>query len=143
MLGKTEGRRRRGRQDKTVGWHHQPDGHEFEQAPRVDGQGRLACCSPWGGSRTWLTDWTELESSFTFGLILELTLFSARSLVCKLQNLGLLSLHNCVSHFLTINLSQLLSLLPLLSSSCESIARGYYLQARKKTLTRRHDWLAS
>ena len=32
-----------------VGWHHQLDGHEFEQAPGVgDGQGSLACCSPWG-----------------------------------------------------------------------------------------------
>ena len=34
-------------EDETVGWHHQLDGHEFEQAPGVgDGQGRLACCSP-------------------------------------------------------------------------------------------------
>ena len=34
-----------------VGWHHQRDGHdEFEYAPGVgDGQGSLACCSPWGG----------------------------------------------------------------------------------------------
>ena len=32
-----------------VGWHHQLDGHEFEQAPSVgDEQGSLACCSPWG-----------------------------------------------------------------------------------------------
>ena len=32
-----------------VGWHHQLDGHEFEQAPGVgDGQGGMACCSPWG-----------------------------------------------------------------------------------------------
>ena len=32
-----------------VGWHHQLDGHEFKQAPRVDdGQGSLACGSPWG-----------------------------------------------------------------------------------------------
>ena len=32
-----------------VGWHHQCDGHEFEQTPGVgDGQGRLVCCSPWG-----------------------------------------------------------------------------------------------
>ena len=30
ILGKTEGRRRRGRQDEMVGWHHQHDGHEFE-----------------------------------------------------------------------------------------------------------------
>ena len=34
---------------KMVGWHHQLNGHEFEQAPGVgDGQGNLACCSPWG-----------------------------------------------------------------------------------------------
>ena len=35
MLGKTEGRRRRRWQDEMVGWHHQLDGPEFEQAPRV------------------------------------------------------------------------------------------------------------
>ena len=36
-------------EDKKVGWHHQLDGREFEQAPRVDdGQGSLACCGPWG-----------------------------------------------------------------------------------------------
>ena len=51
MLGKTEGRRR-GRQDEMVGWHHQCDGHEFEQAPGAgDGQRSLACCSPWGSQR--------------------------------------------------------------------------------------------
>ena len=36
-------------QDEMAGWHHQLNGHEFEQAPGVgDGQGGLACCSPWG-----------------------------------------------------------------------------------------------
>ena len=36
-------------EDEKVGWHHRPDGHEFEQAPGVgDGQGGLACCSPRG-----------------------------------------------------------------------------------------------
>ena len=45
MLGKIEGGMRRGQQ---VGWHHRLEGHEFEQAPGVgDGQGGLACCSPW------------------------------------------------------------------------------------------------
>ena len=35
-------------EDKTVGWHHQLNGHEFEQAP-VDGdeQGSLARYRPW------------------------------------------------------------------------------------------------
>ena len=37
-------------EDEMVGWHHWLDGHEFEQTPGVgDGQGSLACCSPWGG----------------------------------------------------------------------------------------------
>jgi len=36
-------------EDKIVGWHQRLDGHEFEKAPGVgDGQGSLACCSPWG-----------------------------------------------------------------------------------------------
>ena len=36
-------------EDEMVGWHHQLDGHEFEQAPGYGhGQGSLACCSPWG-----------------------------------------------------------------------------------------------
>ena len=36
-------------EDKIIGWHHRLDGHEFEQALGVgDGQGSLACCSPWG-----------------------------------------------------------------------------------------------
>ena len=48
MPGKTEGRRKRGRQ-RMAGWNHRLDGHEFDQAPRVgDGQGSLVCCSPWG-----------------------------------------------------------------------------------------------
>ena len=33
MLGKVEGRRRKGRQGEMIGWHHQLNGHEFEQAP--------------------------------------------------------------------------------------------------------------
>ena len=32
-------------EDETVGWHHQLDGHDFEQALAVDDrQGSLACC---------------------------------------------------------------------------------------------------
>ena len=49
MLGNIEGRKSRGPEDEMVGWHPRLDGHEFEQAPGVgDGQGSLACCSPWG-----------------------------------------------------------------------------------------------
>ena len=34
--------------DKVVGWHHQLNGHEFEQTLGVSkGQGTLAYCSPW------------------------------------------------------------------------------------------------
>ena len=49
-LGKIEGRRRRGGiGDEMVGWHHRLNGHEFEQTlGDSEGQGSLACCSPWG-----------------------------------------------------------------------------------------------
>ena len=34
--------------DKMVGWHHQLNGHEFEQTSEdSEGQGSLASCSPW------------------------------------------------------------------------------------------------
>ena len=47
---------------ETVGWHHRPDGDEFEQALGIgDGQGGLACCSPWGQRES---DMTELISFF-------------------------------------------------------------------------------
>ena len=36
-------------EEEMVGWHHGLYRHKFEQAPGVgDGQGSLACCSPWG-----------------------------------------------------------------------------------------------
>ena len=45
-------------EDEVVGWHHQLDGHEFEQAPGVgDGQGNLACCNPWGHNEPDMTEW--------------------------------------------------------------------------------------
>jgi len=32
-----------------VGWHHQLNGHKFEQTPGdSEGQGSLTCCSSWG-----------------------------------------------------------------------------------------------
>ena len=51
-------------EDEMVGWHHQHNGHEFEQAPGVgDGQGSLACCSHGvTKSQTWLSDWTEQKN---------------------------------------------------------------------------------
>ena len=61
MLGKIEGRKGRQRM-RWLGWHHQLDGLEFEQALGVgDEQGSLACCSPWGCKEKQLSNWTELS----------------------------------------------------------------------------------
>ena len=48
--GKDWGQKEEGMtENETVGWHQWLDGHEFEQAPGDgEGQGGLACCSPWG-----------------------------------------------------------------------------------------------
>ena len=50
MMGKTESRKRRGRQDEMFEWHHRLNGHEFELTLGAGyGHGGLACCS---GSET-------------------------------------------------------------------------------------------
>ena len=56
-----------------VGWHHWLDEHEFGQAPGVgDGQGGLACCSPWGHKESDMTEQlNETEGKSTTIKILE------------------------------------------------------------------------
>ena len=50
-------------EDEMVAWHHQLDGHEFEQALGFgDGQGSLMCYSPWGRKESDMTErlnWTD------------------------------------------------------------------------------------
>ena len=49
-------------ENEMIGWHHRLNGHEFEQAPGVgDGQGSLACCSPWGHKKLDTTEWLNLH----------------------------------------------------------------------------------
>ena len=49
MLGKNEAGGEGETEDEMVGSHHQLDGHECEQTlGDSEGQGGLACCSPWG-----------------------------------------------------------------------------------------------
>ena len=59
-------------EDEMIGWHHQLDGHEFEQVLGVgDGQGSLACCSPWDGKELDMTEWqnwTELNWTDSWNL---------------------------------------------------------------------------
>ena len=44
-------------EDKMVGWHHQLNGHEFEQTPGGgEGQGSLVCCSPSGHKESDMTE---------------------------------------------------------------------------------------
>ena len=44
-------------EDEIVGWHHQLNGYEFEQAPGVgDGQESQVCCSPWGRKESDMTE---------------------------------------------------------------------------------------
>ena len=47
--GKDWGQEEKGpTEDEMAGWHHRLNGHEFGWTPGVgDGQGGLACCSPW------------------------------------------------------------------------------------------------
>ena len=72
-------------EDEMVGCHYWPDGHEFEQAPAVgDGQGSLACCSPWGCKESDSTEglnWTEECIVFLLFHILTRTCLIIASLI--------------------------------------------------------------
>ena len=64
--GKDWGREEKGMtEDEMVGWYYWFDEYEFEYTPGVgDGQGGLACCSPWGCKESDMTEqvnWTELK----------------------------------------------------------------------------------
>ena len=70
--GKDWGQEKKGMtEDEMVGWHYWLDGHEFEQAPGVgDGQGSLACCSPWGHKESNTTEglnWCCFYNCFYLG----------------------------------------------------------------------------
>ena len=73
MLGKIEGKRRRGWQDERDGWHHQLSGRKFEQTPGDgEGQGSLVCCSPW--SHRVGHDWASEQQHRKWTVIKQLTI---------------------------------------------------------------------
>ena len=77
-------------EDEMVGWHHQLDGHEFEQALGVgDGQGSLVCCSPW--SHRVGHDWvTELNVHFfPFIKMVSVKFLYCRDTIFRLETLEL------------------------------------------------------
>ena len=58
-------------EDEVVRWHHQLDGHEFEQIlGDSEGQEGLVCCSPWGlkeSDTTWRLNNNEQHANSTAG----------------------------------------------------------------------------
>ena len=62
-------------EDEMIGWHHWLNGQEFEHTLWVgDGQGSLACCSPWGckelDTTEWLNWWGHVERSGNLNIYL-------------------------------------------------------------------------
>ena len=51
-------------EDEMVGWHHQLNGHEFEQTPGAsEGHGSLVCCSRWGHKELGVTSQLNDDSN--------------------------------------------------------------------------------
>ena len=58
-------------EDEMVGWHHRLSRDEFEEAPGVgDGQGGLACYSPWGCKESDTTEWLKSLTKFRWNQVL-------------------------------------------------------------------------
>ena len=70
--GKDWGQEEKGlTEDEMVGWHHWLHEREFEQTPEDgEGQGSLACCSPWGRKESDMTDWLNNNAPHRAGLLL-------------------------------------------------------------------------
>ena len=89
--GKSWGQEEKGvTKDEMVGWHHTHNGYAFEQTPRDnEGQGSLACCSPWAHKETDTTERLNNNTRITCLLSLDFTIqgkISPRwNWRCKLQ----------------------------------------------------------
>ena len=105
-------------EDEMVGWHHRHNGHGFGWTLGIgDGQGGLACCSPWGHKELDRMEWLNWTAVFWIGtyplalLVLRssdsdrnYTIGFPGSPCYQLHILELIRLYNCVSQFLVINL---------------------------------------
>ena len=78
-------------EDKMVGWHHRLNGHEFGWVPGVgDGQGGLACYSPWGLKESDTTEWLKWTEAKMWWTLLHAVRYIVGNtpLTCLLHCLG-------------------------------------------------------
>ena len=62
---------KRAAEDEMVRQPHWLNGHEFEQTVGdSERQGSLACCTPWGHSQTWLSNWTPPHHNKDWGSLM-------------------------------------------------------------------------
>ena len=93
-----------------VGWHHRFNGHEFEQALGVgEGQGSLACYSPWGHKELDMTEQPNKEILFPCRLLQNTEWRSLGSTVGPVDSLlhVYLLIPNSLSPLVTIHLFSL------------------------------------
>ena len=67
-----------------VGWHHRLDGSGFGWIPGLgDGQGGLACCSPWGRKESDITE--RLNDNDNFKIKVYTLFFRHNALACLID----------------------------------------------------------
>ena len=90
-------------EDKMVfGWHHRLNGQEFEQTPGDgEGQGSLACCSPWGRKESDTTEWLNNKNipTNTLRASLKAATFKCPYVICSLLDLSLLNTFLSLPHY--------------------------------------------
>ena len=87
-VGKDCGQEKKGMlEDEIFGWHYWLNGHELEQTPGdSEGQGSLACWSPWGHKESNLTEWLNYKPAMVrlVGLLLPYKQYKSQQ---SIQNL--------------------------------------------------------
>ena len=114
-------------EDEMVGWHHQLNRYEFEQALGVgDRQGSLVCCSPWGHRESDMTEW--LNKLYNNKMLQRI---HTRGIVCCVLSCSVMS--NYVAHQAPLSMgilqARILEWVAMSSSRGSSWPRSPALQA--------------